>query len=222
MSIGPNLNWIKSKFKKIDNKNIIIFIISLVISFLIIIQSDSKSLINTILISSAFYLFFVTVKDFFSKKYKNYSQKISHLGFSLLILSILLNNFFSSEIITNLKVGEKFSFQENHITFETIENKESKNYKSIIGHFRIEDKQGSLIKLKPELRIYDYPFTITSEADIKTTIYSDKFLVMNLVKGNEYFNIRYQLKPFMIWIWISTLIIATGGIFSLFKKTYEK
>jgi len=72
------------------------------------------------------------------------------------------------------------------------------------------------------LRIYDYPFTITSEADIKTTIYSDKFLVMNLVKGNEYFNIRYQLKPFMIWIWISTLIIATGGIFSLFKKTYEK
>jgi len=222
MSVGPNLNWIKSEFKKIDKKNIIIFIISLAISFLIIIENDSKSLINTILISSAFYLFFVTVKDFFSKKYKNYSQKISHLGFSLLILSILLNNFFSSEIITNLKVGEKFSFQENHITFETIENKESKNYKSIIGHFRIEDKQGSLIKLKPELRIYDYPFTITSEADIKTTIYSDKFLVMNLVKGNEYFNIRYQLKPFMIWIWISTLIIAIGGIFSLFNKTYEK
>ena len=222
MSVGPNLNWIKSEFKEIDKKNIIIFIISLVISFLIIIENDSKSLINTILISSAFYLFFVTVKDFFSKKYKNYPQKISHLGFSLLILSILLNNFFSSEIITNLKVGEKFSFQENHITFETIENKESKNYKSIIGHFRIEDKQGSIIKLKPELRIYDYPFTITSEADIKTTIYSDKFLVMNLVKGNEYFNVRYQIKPFMIWIWISTLIIAIGGIFSLFNKAYEK
>jgi len=43
-----------------------------------------------------------------------------------------------------------------------------------------------------------------------------------LVKGNEYFNIRYQLKPFMIWIWISTLIIVIGGIFSLFNKTYEK
>ena len=72
------------------------------------------------------------------------------------------------------------------------------------------------------MRIYDQPFTITSEADIKTTIYSDKFLVMSLVKGNEYFNIRYQIKPFMVWIWISTLVIALGGIYSLFRKNYEK
>ena len=50
MSVGPNLNWIKSEFKKIDKKNIIIFIISLAISFLIIIENDSKSLINTILV----------------------------------------------------------------------------------------------------------------------------------------------------------------------------
>ena len=41
---------------------------------------------------------------------------------------------------------------------------------------------------------------------------------MNLVKGNEYFNIRYQIKPFMIWIWISVLLLSLGGLISLFKK----
>ena len=45
---------------------------------------------------------------------------------------------------------------------------------------------------------------------------------MNIVKGNEYFNIRYQVKPFMIWIWISTLLISIGGIFSLFRRLHEK
>jgi cytochrome c-type biogenesis protein CcmF len=95
------------------------------------------SLINTVLISVAFYLFFITVKDFFVKKYKNYSQKISHFGFSLLILSILLNSVFSSEIITNLKVGEKFIFKKGSIMFEKIENTEGKNYKSIVGYFII-------------------------------------------------------------------------------------
>ena len=222
MSIGPNLNWIKSKIKKVRIEIIILFVISLLVSLLISRKIGSVNLINIVLISAAFYLFFITVKDFFSKKLKNYPQKISHFGFSLLILSILLNSIFSSEVITNLKVGEKFSFKEESITFESIENTESKNYRSIIGHFKIEDKQKNSIQLKPELRIYDQPFTITSEADIKTTLYYDRFLVMNLVKGNEYFNVRYQFKPFMIWIWISTLLLIIGGIFSLFKRTYEK
>ena len=41
---------------------------------------------------------------------------------------------------------------------------------------------------------------------------------MNLVKGNEYFNIRYQVKPFMIWIWFSILLLSIGGIISLFQN----
>ena len=44
---------------------------------------------------------------------------------------------------------------------------------------------------------------------------------MNLVQNKEYFNIRYQVKPFMIWIWFSVLLISYGGIISLFKVRYE-
>ena len=119
-------------------------------------------------------------------------------------------------------MGEKYFYNNEIITFESIENEKNKNYNSIIGHFKIQDKKQRVIKLKPELRIYNQPVTITSEADIKTNLFFDKFLVMNLVKGNEYFNIKYQTKPFMIWIWISTLLLAIGGILSLFRKINEK
>ena len=85
-----------------------------------------------------------------------------------------------------------------------------------------EDKKKNYVELEPELRIYNQPITITSEADIKTTIYSDKFLVMNKVKGDDYFNVRYQVKPFMIWIWISTFLLAFGGSLSLFRRLNEK
>ena len=86
----------------------------------------------------------------------------------------------------------------------------------------LKNKKGKIIELKPEIRIYNQPVIITSEADIKTTLLEDKFLVMSLVKGNEYFNIRYQVKPFMIWIWISVLLLSLGGLMSLFKKKHEK
>ena len=72
--------------------------------------------------------------------------------------------------------------------------------------------------LNPEIRIYNQPNILTSEADIKSHLFSDKFLVINLIKGEEYFNVRYQVKPFMIWIWLSILILIFGGFISLIKK----
>ena len=63
---------------------------------------------------------------------------------------------------------------------------------------------------------------VTSEAYIKTNFIEDKFMTMNSVNNQEYFNIRYQLKPYMVWIWISVLLISLGGVTSFFKKKYEK
>ena len=217
MSLGPRLKWIKSK---IENKNslIITFIISVMLTFFIIKNLTADLLFYTVLISAAFFLFFTTLKELFIKKFNNISQTVSHFGFSLLILSILFNSILSSEIITNIKIGERYDYNKGEIFFKKIEERKESNFNSIIASFEIKDKNGKTIELKPEIRIYNQPIIITSEADIRTTLLEDKFLVMNLVKGNEYFNIRYQVKPFMVWIWISVLLLSLGGLMSLFKR----
>ncbi len=220
MAIGPKLKWVKSELK---NKLylFLFFIISLLLSLFIIEYSNTKFLINTILVSSAFFLFFITSRDFLLKKFKNFSQNIAHFGFSLLILSILLNNIFSTEVITNLRIGETFVTEKFKINFEKIDQKQGQNFKVITGKFNIEDLNGKSEILEPELRIYNQPNIVTSEADIKTNLLTDKFMTMNLVQNQNYFNIRYQIKPFMIWIWFSVLLISLGGSVSLFKKKYE-
>jgi len=221
MSLGPRLNWIKSK---IENKNSLIFtfLISVMLTFFIIKNLTTDLLFYTVLVSAAFFLFFITLRELFIKKLNNISQTVAHFGFSLLILSILFNNILSSEIITNIKIGEKYNYSKGEIFFKKIEEQKESNFNSIIGYFEIKNSDGKFVELKPEIRIYNQPIVITSEADIKTTLLEDKFLVMNLVKGNEYFNIRYQTKPFMIWIWISVLLLSLGGLISLFKNSYEK
>ena len=220
MAIGPKLKWIKSE---LENKlNLILFlIISLLLSTFIIRNLDINFLINTILVTSAFYLFLITLKDFFSKKFKNLSQNFAHFSFSLLILSILFNNFLSTEIITNLKINETYENDVLKINFEGIEQRDEQNFKAIIGKFVIEHSGGQTDIMQPELRIYNQPNIITSEADIKTTLYKDKFMTMNSVQNQEYFNIRYQVKPFMIWIWLSTFLISLSGLIGFFKKRYE-
>ena len=220
MAIGPNLNWVKSDFK--DKFYMMIFLtISFLLSALIIKQFDINFLINTILVTSAFFLFFSTSREFFVKGFKNLSQNIAHFGFSLLILSILFNNIFSNEVITNIKIGETHKTEKFTINFENIDQEDEKNFKAIIGKFNIQYLDGSTDILNPELRIYNQPNIITSEADIKTNLFTDKFMTMNYVQNQEYFNIRYQVKPFMIWIWISVLLITFGGSLSFFNKRYE-
>ena len=219
MTIGPKLKWIKSDIK--DRVYLVsFFLISLLLSVLIIKNLNIKFLLNTILITFAFYLFFITLRDFFVIKNKNLSQTVAHFGFSLFVLSILFNNIFTTEIITNLKVGEVYKSEKIQIKFENINQKQSQNYKSFIGKFSIENDKGKVEIMEPELRIYNQPNIITSEADIKTNLLSDRFITMNTVQSQDYFNIRYQIKPFMLWIWLSVLLIATGGFLRLFNR-YE-
>ena len=220
MAIGPQLKWVKSN---IPNKIylILLFVISLLSSIIIVQKLNTEFLINTILIAFSFYLFFITIRDFIIMKYKNISQNLSHFGFSLFILSILLNNIFSTEIITNLKVGETFESEKLKINFEALNSKDKQNYKSIVGKLVVENSQGLIEIMKPELRIYNQPNISTSEADIKTSLFTDKFMTMNIVQNQEYFNIRYQIKPLMIWIWFSVLLITFGGLTSLLKRKYE-
>ena len=118
-------------------------------------------------------------------------------------------------IFDNSKAGKEII--QKVIKFVNLKQNEKKNFQSLLAEFKIKEKNYSFF-LNPELRIYNQPETITSEADIKTTIYSDNFIVFNILKENGYFNVRYQSKPFMIWIWISVLLISLGGITSLIKK----
>ena len=168
---------------------------------------------------AGFYLLFATTNEFLNKKY-NVSQAISHFGFSLFILSILFNSLFSNEFSANMKIGQELIYEKEKIKFLKIKTFDKENYKSVIANFEIIDEKKNIISLYPEIRIYNQPNILTSEADIISTAFFDKFLVINLLKGEEIFNVRYQTKPFMIWIWISVFLISIGVVFLLDNLNY--
>ncbi len=216
MSIGPSMSWIKTNFR-FKIAFIYYFLTTFIATILTIYYLSEKDLLLIILIFSLVFLFIKTVTNFFEKN-TNYAQNLSHLGFAMLMLSILFNSISSTEIIKNIKVGESFTSKNERITFKKIITEEEKNYSSIIGFFEIKNDENKMIKLNPEIRIYNQPVIATSEAAIKTTFFKDRFITINLIKDEQLFNVRYQNKPFMIWIWISTLLIIFGGAIAIFSK----
>ena len=217
MSFGPRLKWIKDKFIKLNYTQLSFFIIALFLSYTLIKYSSVKYLFVTVLIATAIYLFFSSFADLFKKSIQ-YPQKISHLAFSIFIISILINGIYSKEFNSNMRVGDEIDFMNKKIKFKSINFESKDNYNLLRGNFEIQEIGKKNLNFFPEIRIYTQPIISTSEADIKTNLLNDNFIVISLLKEGEIFNVRYQHKPFMIWIWISLIILTFGGTLSLIRR----
>ena len=221
MSLGPQAKWIKNTF---NNFKLLFLILigSIFINFLIIYLFKSYSILSNLIIISSIFLIMSSLSDyikFFKSKNFNYSRVISHISFGFLILFIGLNYNFSIEKDFNLKLGETKRINNYSIKFEDLQLKELKNYKSLIGEFKINNlKNNSEQYLKPEIRIYENPSTLTYEASIRSGLLEDYYITMSNIDRSQYYNIKFQKKPFMIWIWISVIFISLGGFTRLFKK----
>ena len=221
MSVGPRIKWIKNKFY---NLNLLfkILIASIFINFFIIYLFQGYSLMSNFIIISALFLVFASLIDLYkSLKKQNIElpRVISHLAFGFLILFIGLNYNFSIEKDFNLKVGEKKVFENYSIEFQNLKLEDFKNYKAVIGEFNISKSDENLNQsLYPEIRIYEKPSTITYEASIRSDLLKDYYITMSNIDRSEYYNIKFQKKPFMMWIWISVIFISLGGFLRFFKN----
>jgi len=221
MSLGPESKWIKTKFP--IRKLLTILILSFVLNLIISVIFKSTSLISNLIFITSFFLIIMSFLDVIKliqlNKITLISRSVSHLGFGLLILFIGLNHNFSKEYDVNIKTGEIKKLNNFDLKFKDLKLTNSQNYKSIIGNFELKDNDKNLIKeLKPEIRIYQNPETLTYEASIKSTIFNDYYLTMSNLQNSEYYNVKVQVKPFMSWLWLSVLIMSLGGFLRLFYK----
>ncbi len=219
MTSGPKHKWISQDTKKLFNIALILSLILFLAIFYLVKQNNF--MINLILLFSI-YLIVQSVLDFYENlrnRKINLSRIFSHLGFGLLIFFISINHIFSLETNFNIKAGEKKETENYIIKFENLKTYEKNNYKSLVGNFKIFNKKNFTSEnLSPEIRFYNQPETLTYEASIKSGFFSDTYLTMSNISSSDIFNIKFQKKPFMNFIWFSVIIISIGGILNFFNR----
>ena len=218
MAVGPQVKWIKSKFNNLKQHSTILGG-ALIINFAIFYLFKSYSVISNLIIISSLFLIISSLLDYFKKSETNFSRILSHLSFGFLIFFIGLNHNFSIEKDFNLKLGETKLIDNYKFVLKDLELNNQNNYKAIIGKLQVKNLVTNEERtLKPEIRIYENPQTLTYEASIQTSFFKDHYLTMSNIDRSEYYNIKFQEKPLMIWIWISTITLSFGGFLSLFRN----
>tara|TARA_Y100000591_G_C21834623_1_gene701710 strand:- start:313 stop:2190 length:1878 start_codon:yes stop_codon:yes gene_type:complete len=218
MTSGPKHKWISSDKMDIFNVALFLSIILFIIIFFTILESN---ILLLLILLFAIYLITQTIFDLFEKfknKNINLSRIISHFGFGMLIFSISLNQIFSIEKNFNARIGDERIFQNYTIKFNNLETFTKNNFKSVKGYFEIIDNKNTTSQnLTPEIRVYNKPQTITYEASINTRLFSDTYLTMSNISNSDVFNIKFQKKPFMNFIWFSVLLISFGGVLQFMR-----
>ena len=218
MAIGPQAKWIKNKFTKFK-KSLLILLCALAINLTIFYFFKSYSVISNLIIISSLFLIISSFLDFFKKSEINISRITSHLSFGFLIFFIGLNHNLSIEKDFNIKLGEEKKVDNYRFVLKDLELDKQTNYKAIIGNLQVSNTLTNEERtLKPEIRIYDNPQTLTYEASIQTNFFKDHYLTMSNIDRSEYYNIKFQEKPLMIWIWISVIMLSLGGFLSLLRN----
>ncbi len=218
MAIGPQAKWIKNKFSNLRS-TLSILSGAIIINFVIFYFLKSYSLISNLILISSLFLIMSSIFDFFKKSRLSFPRIISHLSFGFLILFIGLNHNFSVEKDFNLKLGEAKKIDNYEFALLDLKLSQENNYKAVVGKLEVNNSNTMKRRiLYPEIRIYDNPQTLTYEASIQTSFLGDHYLTMSNIDRSEYYNIKFQHKPLMIWIWISVLLLSFGGFLSLFKN----
>lgn len=221
MALGPKAKWIKNKF---ENIRIYFFMLggAFGLNLAIIFFFKSYSLLSNFIIISALFLIISSLMDIAKAIKKNkldFARIISHTSFGFLVLFIGLNDIFSVEKDYNIKLGETKNFGNYSIQLQNLDLKNYKNYQAVIGKLEIKNINSNQTNiLNPEIRIYDKPKTLTYEAAIKTSLIKDYYLTMSNIDRSDYYNIKFQKKPLMAWIWISVIMIVVGSIIRLFSN----
>ena len=218
MAIGPKVRWIKNKF--LNFKDLLKIIVgAIAINFIITYFFKSYSLISNLIIISSVFLIISTISDAFKRPKINFARIISHFSFGFLIFFIGLNHNFSIEKDFNLKLGETKTIDNYNFELKDLKLQQYDNYKAVIGKIQISDLSTNKKRtLNPEIRIYDNPQTLTYEASIKTNFFRDYYLTMSNIDRSDYYNIKFQEKPLMIWIWISVVMLSFGGFLSFIRN----
>ena len=218
MAVGPKVKWIKNEFLNFKDLLKIIFG-AIAVNFIITYFFKSYSLISNLIIISSVFLIISTISDAFKKPKINFARIISHFSFGFLIFFIGLNHNFSIEKDFNLKLGETKKIDNYNFELKDLKLQQYDNYKAVIGKIQISDLSTNKKRtLNPEIRIYDNPQTLTYEASIKTNFFRDYYLTMSNIDRSDYYNIKFQEKPLMIWIWISVVMLSFGGFLSFIRN----
>ncbi|GLQ07820.1 heme lyase CcmF/NrfE family subunit [Sneathiella chinensis] len=150
-----------------------------------------------------------------------HGMTIAHVGVALVVLGITAAETWQSERLEVMKPGESADVGGYTYLFKGAEQIKGPNYDSLQGTFVVSKDGREVVTLYPEQRVYANPPMETTEAAIYPMLSADLYAVIGEQDGKGGYATRIYHKPLISWIWIGSIVMFIGGLFSLSDRRFR-
>jgi cytochrome c-type biogenesis protein CcmF len=145
----------------------------------------------------------------------------AHAGLGIVFIGISGLMAWQVEDIRTAQVGESFEVAGYTITLTDVRDERGKNWVATVGTIRVEQGGRTVAILEPEKRVYPVQAMPTTEAAIANGLWRDVYMVIGDPQAGGGWAIRTFIKPFANWIWAGSILMALGGLVSLFDRRFR-
>ncbi len=144
-----------------------------------------------------------------------YGTALGHLGVGVTLFGIVATTAWQHEKILAMKPGETVEIAGYELEFKGVVPQRGPNYQELAGRFEVTANGQPVTTLFPSKRRYPVQRQTTTEAGIYNAWTGDLYTILGDSLKNGAYTVRLYFNPFVRLIWIGTLIMFIGGIFSL-------
>ena len=225
---GVLTKWSSSpnSIKTFSTTLIVIAFLSLAFSYLLFNYLSLFNVIGILMVSSIIAGVLISAIRIFDNKrffFNNLGMNLAHIGIAVTIFGIGVVSSHSSSKEVILEIGESTTLSNYEFTLIAEDFKEESNFYSQIAIFQVENlTNGESFDLKPEKAFYPASRSIMTESAIAITPKEDVYISLSERLNSGEWIAKIQTKPFVRFIWLGSILMCLGGIFSFSRRLLFK
>jgi cytochrome c-type biogenesis protein CcmF len=147
-----------------------------------------------------------------------FAAVLAHAGLGVTLMGVAGTTAWRSEALTVLAPGQMMTVGPYTLRFDGVTREQGPNYFADRAHIALMDGGKVQTMLLPEHRFYPAEGQDMNDTAIHTTGLRDLYLALGDDRGGGRFTLRAYVSPLAPLIWLGGLVMALGGILSLWGR----
>jgi cytochrome c-type biogenesis protein CcmF len=219
--LGPKLGWKRGDLKAAWRSLYPALGLAAVAAIAVLALITPRGLTAALAFAVAGWLIGASILDVRSRKGARasaFAAALAHAGLGVTLLGVTGATAWRSEALTVMAPGEIITVGPYRLRFDGVTEVTGPNY--VADQARIALMDGDRVKtmLRPEQRFYTAEGQSVADTAIRTTGLRDLYLALGDNRGNGRYAIRVYVSPLAPLIWLGALVMALGGMLSLWGR----
>jgi len=151
-----------------------------------------------------------------------YGMMLAHIGVAVTAIGITLVSVYSEERDMRMAPGDTMELADYQFKFLGTKSVKGANFVADQGTIEISLDGESVVTLYPQKRRYNVKKSMMTEASIDPGLFRDLYLALGEPLADGAWAVRVHYKPYVRWLWLGGLLMALGGIVTVFDRRYRK